>query len=214
MPKALPAQPHIDWLKKTAKARLTELRARDPAAKLHQAQRDVAEEYGFKSWRALKAHVDATSLDGRIIAATIEGNAPRARPAARRASGQARYHRRRMGSTAVAPRRRPWPPRVRRAAARSGGSTSNRRDRFDRASALHWAAGGGHLDCRQASPRVRRGHRGRRRRPPAGRAGLGHVLRPRARGGSRVSAVKRRAAQRLQRHRPRSRRRCTGHGRG
>ena len=76
MPKALPAQPHIDWLKKTAKARLTELRARDPAAKLHQAQRDVAEEYGFKSWRALKAHVDATSLDGRIIAATIEGNAP------------------------------------------------------------------------------------------------------------------------------------------
>src|SRR5258706_14304918 len=75
MSKALPAFPHIDWLKKTAKARLAELRASNPAGKLHQAQRDIAEEYGFKSWRALKAHVDASSLDGRIIAAMVEGNA-------------------------------------------------------------------------------------------------------------------------------------------
>jgi hypothetical protein len=36
MPKTLPAQPHIDWLKKTAKQQLDELRVRDPAAKLHQ----------------------------------------------------------------------------------------------------------------------------------------------------------------------------------
>src|SRR4051812_3810763 len=75
MTKALPAQPHIDWLKKTAKERLAELRASAPAAKLHQAQRDVAEDYGFKSWRALKAHVDAASLDGQIIAAAVAGNA-------------------------------------------------------------------------------------------------------------------------------------------
>jgi hypothetical protein len=40
--KALPAQPHIDWLKKTAKVRLAELRVSDPTAKLHQAQRDIA----------------------------------------------------------------------------------------------------------------------------------------------------------------------------
>src|SRR5262249_44631877 len=68
------AQPDIDWLRKAAKSRLADLRAADPAAKLHQAQRDIAGEYGFKSWRALKTHVDATSIDGRVIAATVSGN--------------------------------------------------------------------------------------------------------------------------------------------
>jgi hypothetical protein len=49
MPKTLPAHPHIDWLKKTAKQQLDEMRARDPAAKLHQAQLAVARDYGFPS---------------------------------------------------------------------------------------------------------------------------------------------------------------------
>jgi hypothetical protein len=75
MPKALPPQPHIGWLKKTAKERLAELRARDASAKLHQAQLAVANDYGFPSWRALKARVDALSLDGQIIAAAKEGRA-------------------------------------------------------------------------------------------------------------------------------------------
>src|SRR5262252_10574171 len=73
MPKALPPQPHIDWLKKTAKERLAGLRARDASAKLYQAQLAVANDYGFPSWRALKARVDALSLDGQIIAAAKEG---------------------------------------------------------------------------------------------------------------------------------------------
>ena len=55
MSKALPPQPHIDWLKKTAKERLAELRRSNPEAKLHQAQLAVAREYGFASWRAVKA---------------------------------------------------------------------------------------------------------------------------------------------------------------
>ncbi len=75
MPKTLPAQPHIDWLKKAAKDQLAELRARDPSAKLHQAQLEIARDYGFPSWRALKACVDALSLDGQIIAATKDGRA-------------------------------------------------------------------------------------------------------------------------------------------
>jgi ankyrin repeat protein len=75
MPKALPPQPHIDWLKKTAKERLAAMRERDPDAKLHEAQLAVANEYGFASWRALKAQVDASSLDGQIIAAATEGRA-------------------------------------------------------------------------------------------------------------------------------------------
>ncbi len=58
MPKTLPAQPHIDWLRKAAKERLGALRVRDPSAKLHHAQFDIAKEYGFTSWRQLKAHID------------------------------------------------------------------------------------------------------------------------------------------------------------
>jgi hypothetical protein len=58
MPQALPANPHLDWLRKAAKLRLAELRAKNPDAKLHQAQLAIANDYGFNSWRALKTHVD------------------------------------------------------------------------------------------------------------------------------------------------------------
>ncbi len=75
MTKSLPSRPDIEWLKKTAKERLSELRARDASAKLYQAQLALAREYGFQSWRALAAHVEAHSLDGIILRATIEGRA-------------------------------------------------------------------------------------------------------------------------------------------
>src|SRR5262249_42600914 len=55
----LPARPNLEHLKNEAKARLKELRAVAPEAKLAQAQLDVARRYGFASWRALKLHVDA-----------------------------------------------------------------------------------------------------------------------------------------------------------
>src|SRR5947199_7103175 len=67
MPQALPANPHLDWLKKAAKSRLAELRAERPDARLHQAQRAVANDYGFPSWRALKTHVDSISPARRGI---------------------------------------------------------------------------------------------------------------------------------------------------
>jgi len=57
-PKPIPARPDLSWLKKTAKDRLTERRAHNPAARLNEAQREIAHEYGFASWRAMKAHVD------------------------------------------------------------------------------------------------------------------------------------------------------------
>ena len=58
MPKALPARPSLEWLKKTAKQNLAALRADRPEAKLADAQRALARDYGFASWRALKAHVE------------------------------------------------------------------------------------------------------------------------------------------------------------
>jgi hypothetical protein len=76
MPKGLPPRPDLEWLRKAAKERLSELRKAAPAAKLHQAQYDIAQEHGFNSWRLLKAHVDALSLDGQIITAAAKGDAP------------------------------------------------------------------------------------------------------------------------------------------
>ena len=58
MAQALPARPNLDWLRKTAKDHLRELRAQDSSRKLADAQFAVARQFGFSSWRALKAHVD------------------------------------------------------------------------------------------------------------------------------------------------------------
>jgi ankyrin repeat protein len=58
---ALPAHRDLDWLRKATKKRLTTLRAAKPDARLHEAQLAVANDYGFKSWRALKAHVETVN---------------------------------------------------------------------------------------------------------------------------------------------------------
>jgi hypothetical protein len=51
----LPASPNPDHLRKQAKARLAEMRARAPGARLGEAQLVLAREYGFASWAALQA---------------------------------------------------------------------------------------------------------------------------------------------------------------
>src|SRR5438105_10831777 len=74
---ALPDKPDLDWLKKQAKRRLTELRAADTTAKLADAQFDLAKRYGFSSWRVLKAHIDSLSIDGQLLDAAKQGDATR-----------------------------------------------------------------------------------------------------------------------------------------
>jgi len=54
----LPERPSLEHLKKLAKNRLQELRRTDPDAKLATALLHEAREYGFPSWRALKAQLD------------------------------------------------------------------------------------------------------------------------------------------------------------
>jgi ankyrin repeat protein len=61
MSSPLPSRPNLEWLRKSAKQRLSELRAADPHATLADAQRAVARQYGFPSWRKLKAHVKAAA---------------------------------------------------------------------------------------------------------------------------------------------------------
>jgi ankyrin repeat protein len=144
MPKSLPARPDLDWLRKTAKERLAEMRGRDPAAKLHQAQLAIAREYGFASWRALKAHVDTLSLDGQIIGATLEGDADLL-------ARLLDEHPAKITITGAQ-----WNRPLLHLAAHHGhltcvellldrGFPVDQRDTFDNATALHWAAAGGHL---------------------------------------------------------------------
>jgi len=145
MTKSLPTQPHLDWLKKTAKERLAVLRARDPKARLHQAQLAMAEDYGFTSWRALKSQVDKQSVDGRIVAAVLAGRA-------RELGELLDAHPRKLTLTGGQ-----WKAPLLHLAAERGhlecvslvlrrGFDVDKRDRTDKATALHWAAAGGHLE--------------------------------------------------------------------
>jgi predicted enzyme related to lactoylglutathione lyase len=54
----LPEHPSLEHLKKQAKSRLQQLRQSNPEAKLTTAQLELARQYGFTSWRALKAQLD------------------------------------------------------------------------------------------------------------------------------------------------------------
>lgn len=144
MPTALPSQPHIDWLKKTAKQRLAALRATDPTAQLAQAQHDVAREYGFANWRALKAHVHTVSLDGQLVNAATKGDA-------RELARLLTEHPKKISVTGGQ-----WKMPLLHLAASEGhldcvnvilaqGFGADTRDRLDNATALHWAAQGGHI---------------------------------------------------------------------
>lgn len=73
-PASLPDDANLDWLRKQAKRLLPSLRAKDPEAKLADAQFALAKQYGFKSWRALKAHLDALTIDGALVAAARDGD--------------------------------------------------------------------------------------------------------------------------------------------
>ncbi|WP_156375837.1 DUF3471 domain-containing protein [Methylobacterium sp. Leaf125] len=55
--RALPVRPNLEHLRNEAKSRLKQERATDPTAQLATAQRDLARDYGFPSWRRLLAEV-------------------------------------------------------------------------------------------------------------------------------------------------------------
>jgi ankyrin repeat protein len=56
--RALPERASLEHLKNEAKQRLKALRRQNPQAKLTAVQLALSREYGFASWRQLKAHVD------------------------------------------------------------------------------------------------------------------------------------------------------------
>lgn len=57
----LPENPNLEQLREQAKERLDVIRATAPDAQLSDAQLALARDYGFPSWRALKAEIDQRS---------------------------------------------------------------------------------------------------------------------------------------------------------
>ena len=144
-PLTLPQAANLDWLRKQAKRRHRELRDADPEAKLAAAQRDIARQYGFPSWRALKAHVDSLTIDGQLFAAAREGDT-------RRLAALLDAHPGKLQA-----REQPYEWTLLHAAAHKGwlgavdlllarGLDVNARERGDNTYAMHWAAAGGHID--------------------------------------------------------------------
>jgi hypothetical protein len=63
MSRRLPARPNLEHLRKQARELLEELRRKDSALRLSDAQHALAREYGFASWPKLKAHVDLQAVE-------------------------------------------------------------------------------------------------------------------------------------------------------
>jgi ankyrin repeat protein len=144
-PLSLPEAPNLDWLRKEAKRRLAELRRSSPAAKLADAQFNLAKQYGFSGWRALKAHVDSLSLEGQLFAAARNADV-------RTLAVLLDKHPDKLHA-----REQPYEWSLLHAAAHAGhlanvdllldrGLDVNTREKGDNTYAMHWAAAAGHLD--------------------------------------------------------------------
>ncbi len=144
-PLPLPDNPDLDWLRKNAKRRLAALQQADPGAQLADAQLAVAREYGFASWRALKAHIDVLTEDGRLQALIKSGDVHRL---------AARLDR---DPTLLQRRFPPYEWTMLHAAAEAGqlgvvdlmlkrGMDPDVREKGDNTTPMFWAAAAGHLD--------------------------------------------------------------------
>ena len=140
----LPDNPNLDWLRKAAKRRLEELRGGNPDAQLADAQFDLAKQYGFSSWRALKAHIDSLTLEGQLFAA--------AKNDANKLAVLLDAH-----PDKLLVRDEPYEHSLLHAAAQSGnlaavdlllkrGIDVNIREKGDNTYPMHWAAAAGHVE--------------------------------------------------------------------
>lgn len=142
---SLPEKPDLEWLRKQAKRRLDELQASNRDAQLADAQFELAKQYGFSSWRALKAHVDSLTLDGQLFDAAQHGDVERL--ASLLDEHPDKLH----------VRNQPYEHTLLHVAAHNGhlaavdllltrGIDPNVREKGDNTYPMHWAAAGGHLD--------------------------------------------------------------------
>ena len=141
----LPDNPDLEWLRKQAKRRLAELRKTDPGSKLAAAQFDLAKQYGFSSWRALKTHIESLSVAGRLFEAAKQGEVDRLAALLDQHPEQ------------LYARNQPYEHTLLHLAAFGGylaavdlllqrGLDVNAREKGDNTYAMHWAAAAGHLE--------------------------------------------------------------------
>src|SRR4051812_41086326 len=142
---SLPDSPSLDWLRKQAKRRLSELRKTNPDAQLAEAQFNVARQYGFSNWRALKSHVDSLTVEGKLFDAARNGDLDTL-------ATLLDQHPDKLHARA-----KPYDWSLLHFAAQNGhlasvdlllrrGLDVNTREKGDNTYAMHWAAAGGHLD--------------------------------------------------------------------
>jgi ankyrin repeat protein len=142
---SLPDNASLEWLRKQAKQRLRQLREASPEAKLADAQLALAREYGFASWRALKAQVDALTVEGQLFAAARAGDVATV-------ASLLDEHPDRLRA-----REKPYGWTLLHAAAHKGqlaavelllrrGLDANLKEQGDDTYAMHWAAAAGSLD--------------------------------------------------------------------
>jgi ankyrin repeat protein len=141
----LPETPNLEWLRKRARHRLEELRKSNSDAQLADAQFDLAKQYGFPSWRALKSHVDSLTIDGQLFDAARKGDV-------KRLAALLDQHPDKLYA-----RNKPYEHTLLHLAAHNGqlnavdfllkrGIDPNTREKGDNTSPMHWAAAAGHLD--------------------------------------------------------------------
>lgn len=142
---SLPDTPSLEWLRKQAKQRLSVLRETQPAAALADAQFALAKEYGFTSWRALKAHVDSLTIDGQLFDAAKQGDSVAL-------GALLDAHPDKLNA-----KQPPYEWSLLHVAAHQGqlavvdlllrrGLDVNTRERGDNTYPMHWAAAGGHME--------------------------------------------------------------------
>jgi ankyrin repeat protein len=143
--RSLPDAPSLEWLRKRAKRRLDALRKANPTARLADAQLHLARQYGFSSWRALKAHVDSLTVDGQLFDAARKGDVGVL------SALLDKYPEK------LYVRTKPYEHTLLHLAATAGhltivdlllkrGLDVNTREKGDNTYAMHWAAAAGHLD--------------------------------------------------------------------
>ncbi len=140
----LPERASLAYLKKLAKERLAARRTTDPAAKLADTQLAIAREYGFSSWRELKAEIDRRRAPtvAEFLRACTEGDVGALRELLKNDPGLV-DERIAAGSTGLHQAVR-HPDALRLLI--EHGADPNVRDDGDNASALHLAAAHGNLE--------------------------------------------------------------------
>ena len=148
MPNAnLPERPSLEYLRKLAKDRLDELRRTEPAAQLSAALLSVARDYGFPSWRALKAEVERrrSEIVTRFFDACASGDVDAVRTLLAAEPGLARAARTpASGWTGLHEAAKRGHERI-AALLLEQGADPNAREAGDNTSPLHWAAASAHI---------------------------------------------------------------------